>query len=56
MGIEEDTVLLIFPARITAQKRPLLLVDIMARLATNSLPVAALLLGTGELVSPVKAK
>jgi glycosyltransferase involved in cell wall biosynthesis len=56
LGIEEDTVLLIFPARITAQKRPLLFVDIMARLVSNSLPVVALMLGTGELVSPVKAK
>jgi glycosyltransferase involved in cell wall biosynthesis len=56
LGIKPEQLLILFPARITAQKRPLLFVEIIARLAAKSLPIVAVMLGTGELLAPVEGK
>ena len=49
LEILPDKVLLLFPARITEQKRPLFLVDIVNKLVEKSLPIAVVTLGRGNL-------
>ncbi len=56
LAIKPETTVFLFPARMAAQKRPLLLVDIINQLLAQSLPVMAIALGSGELLEPVKAK
>jgi len=56
LGIAEDTVVLLFPARIVKQKRPLFLVDIIKELTNRSLPISAIVLGSGDLLSELQLK
>ncbi len=56
LGIAAERILLLFPARLVEQKRPLFLVDIVKELAAKSLPVSVLVLGDGHLLPAMKAK
>lgn len=56
LGISEQTVFLLFPARIVEQKRPLFLVEIIKELTAKSLPITVLVLGEGHLLPPMQAK
>ncbi|BAT51468.1 glycosyl transferase family 2 [Nostoc sp. NIES-3756] len=56
LGIDNDKILLLYPARIVGQKRPLLLVDIVKELVSKSLPVSVIVLGQGELLPQMQAK
>lgn len=56
LGISKDIVVLLFPARMVIQKRPLLLVEIVKELIDQSLPVAVVTLGEGELKTQVQDK
>ena len=56
LGIATDRIVLLFPARIVEQKRPLLLVDIISQLAAKSLPISVLILGDGHLLPAMKTK
>lgn len=56
LGISEQTVVLIFPARIVEQKRPLFLVEIIKELTAKSLPIAVIVLGDGHLLPAMQAK
>ncbi len=56
LGISNNQVVLLFPARITLQKRPLLLVDIVKELVEQSLPVSVITLGHGDLLPQMQAK
>lgn len=55
LKIADDTTVILFPARIVFQKRPLFLVEIVKELASQ-LPVAVLTLGGGELFAQMQAK
>ena len=50
LAIDNNTSLFIFPARITQQKRPLLLVDIISKLSRQHLPIAIVVLGKGDIL------
>jgi glycosyltransferase involved in cell wall biosynthesis len=56
LGIADDTVVLLFPARIVAQKRPLFLVDLVKELVDRSLPILVITLGSGYLLPEMRAK
>ena len=56
LEISDDTVVLLFPARMVAQKRPTFLVDIVKELVSQSLPVSVICLGQGDLLFQVQAK
>ncbi|WP_235018767.1 glycosyltransferase [Tolypothrix sp. NIES-4075] len=56
LEISDDTVVLLFPARMVAQKRPTFLVDIVKELVSQSLPVSVITLGEGELLAEMQAK
>ncbi|AFY48357.1 glycosyltransferase [Nostoc sp. PCC 7524] len=56
LRIDEHNVILLYPARIVGQKRPLLLVDIVQELVSKSLPISVIVLGQGELLSQMQAK
>jgi glycosyltransferase involved in cell wall biosynthesis len=56
LGITAEQIVLLFPARIASQKRPLFLVNIIEELATRGLPIMALVLGDGPLLSQMKEK
>ena len=56
LGITDETILVLFPARIVPQKRPLFLVDIIKRLVSESLLISVIVLGDGYLLPEMKAK
>ena len=56
LRISQDTIMLLFPARITGQKRPLFLVDIVSKLVEKSLPVSVVALGKGDLFEQLQEK
>jgi hypothetical protein len=56
LGIADETVVLLFPARIVEQKRPLFLVDIIKELTNRSLPISAIVLGGGDLLFEMQLK
>jgi len=56
LGIADNTVVLLFPARIVKQKRPLFLVDIIKQLTNHFLPISAIVLGSGDLLSEMQLK
>jgi glycosyltransferase involved in cell wall biosynthesis len=56
LNIADDAAVILFPARIVFQKRPLLLVEIVKELVSQSLPVAVITLGGGELFAQMQAK
>jgi glycosyltransferase involved in cell wall biosynthesis len=56
LGINDTQVVLLFPARIVAQKRPLFLVDIVKELVNQSLAVSVIILGQGSLLYEMQAK
>ncbi len=59
LKITEDTIVLLFPARIVEQKRPLFLVDIIKALIDN-LPIntciSVIVIGDGDLLTTMQAK
>ncbi|MGK7950228.1 MAG: glycosyltransferase [Xenococcaceae cyanobacterium] len=56
LGISDNIVLIIFPARITQQKRPLFLIDIIDKLKQKSLPISIVTLGTGDMFDIFRSK
>ncbi|WP_336604407.1 glycosyltransferase family 4 protein [Tolypothrix bouteillei] len=56
LKISDDTVVLLFPARIVPQKRPFFVVDIVRELAKKSLKVVVICLGQGYLLPEMQAK
>ncbi|MDY6938045.1 MAG: glycosyltransferase [Cyanobacteriota bacterium] len=56
LGISEDAALLLYPARIVPQKRPLFFVEILKALVDRSLPIAVVVLGKGYLLEQMEAK
>lgn len=56
LGISDKTVLLLFPARLAPQKRPLFLVDIIKNLVNENLNISVITLGYGELLPQMQAK
>ncbi|MDJ0689951.1 MAG: glycosyltransferase [Xenococcaceae cyanobacterium MO_188.B32] len=56
LAINDNIILLIFPARITQQKRPLFLVEIIKKLSQKSLPIAILTLGKGDMFAEFNNK
>jgi glycosyltransferase involved in cell wall biosynthesis len=56
LGIPDNTVVLFFPARLVAQKRPLFVVDLVKELVSHSLPISIITLGEGELLAQMQAK
>jgi glycosyltransferase involved in cell wall biosynthesis len=56
LGIDRNQVVLLFPARIEPQKRPLFLVDILKKLVAQSLPITVISLGQGSLLPEMQAK
>jgi glycosyltransferase involved in cell wall biosynthesis len=59
LKIADDTIVLLFPARIVEQKRPLFLVDIIQALISNvsiSAPVSVIVIGDGFLLPTMQAK
>lgn len=56
LGISQNKVVLLFPARITGQKRPLFLVDIISKLVEKNLPIAVITLGRGDLFDLMQEK
>jgi glycosyltransferase involved in cell wall biosynthesis len=49
-NIDDETALILFPVRLTPQKRPELFAKIIQKLAARSLPVKAIVLGDGMLL------
>lgn len=56
LGIPEETVVLLYPARIVEQKRPLFLVDILQALVRQISSVAVVVVGDGDLLSELQKK
>jgi glycosyltransferase involved in cell wall biosynthesis len=56
LKITDNQILLLFPARIASQKRPLFLVDIVKQLVSKSLSVAVVILGSGHLLPEMNEK
>lgn len=57
LKITDDTIVLLFPARIVEQKRPLFLVDIIKALINNvSIPISVIVIGDGHLLPKMQAK
>ena len=56
LEIVDNTVVLLFPARIVKQKRPLFLVDIVKALTNYSLPISVIIVGNGKLLSEMTVK
>ena len=56
LGITDERILLLFPARIVSQKRPLFLVDIVKNLVSESLPISVITLGDGHLLPEMNTK
>ena len=56
MGIADDDIVLLFPARVTAQKRPLFFLEIINELVRRGFAVTALMLGGGELLEEVNGR
>lgn len=56
LKITDNQILLLFPARIASQKRPLFLVDIVQQLVAKSLQVAVVILGGGDLLPEMNEK
>ena len=55
-GLAEDTVHLLFVARLTAQKDPLLMVEVARELRDRGLPFCIHVIGGGELEQEVRAR
>lgn len=49
MNIAEESVVILFPARMTGQKRPVFFVEIIKALVDKGLPITALMMGGGNL-------
>ena len=56
LNIAENTVVLLFPARLVEQKRPLFLVDLAKELASHHQSFLVIVLGTGELKAAMEWK
>lgn len=56
LGITEDTVMLLYPARIAPQKRPLFLVEIVRALVAAEQPICVVTMGGGDLLEAMQAK
>ena len=55
-GLDDQLFQILFPARITAQKDPLLMVDVAARLRERGLRFQIHVLGEGDLTPAVKER
>jgi glycosyltransferase involved in cell wall biosynthesis len=53
-GLDSDVFHILFPARLTAQKDPLLMVEVAARLRAAGLRFQIHVLGDGDLIEPVR--
>jgi len=56
LNIADDTIVLLFPARLVEQKRPLFLVDIVKALVDHTTAIAVLVVGDGHLRSDLQTK
>lgn len=56
LKIADDTIVLLFPARLVEQKRPLFLVDIVKALVKQTTAIVVLVIGDGHLRSDLQAK
>lgn len=56
LNLPEDTVVLLYPARIVEQKRPLFLVDLVKALSARAPAIAVFVLGEGNLLPAMQAK
>lgn len=56
ISVDNDTTVILFPARITAQKRPLFFIEIIKGLLDDELPVSVLMTGGGDLQAEVVGK
>ncbi|QIR37180.1 glycosyltransferase [Tolypothrix sp. PCC 7910] len=54
--VSEQTVVILFPARIVEQKRPLFLLEIIKELEKKSLQISLIILGEGHLLPAMKTK
>ena len=56
LDIPDQTIVLLFPARFTEQKRPLFLVDIVQALVKHHLPIVVIAIGSGHLLGALQEK
>ncbi|AFY35407.1 glycosyltransferase [Calothrix sp. PCC 7507] len=56
LQIPDDAVVILFPARLVEQKRPLLLIDIFQELVNRSLNITIIVVGNGHLLPEMQAK
>lgn len=56
LGIADETIVLLYPARIVEQKRPLFMVDVVKALVEQIPSVAVLVVGDGGLLPELQAK
>jgi glycosyltransferase involved in cell wall biosynthesis len=56
LNLADDIVVLLFPARLVEQKRPLFLVDLVNALSVHTTSIAVLVIGDGELLPDLTAK
>jgi glycosyltransferase involved in cell wall biosynthesis len=56
LGIADETVVLLYPARIVEQKRPLFMVDVVKALVETISSVAVIVVGDGDLLPDLRAK
>ncbi|MBW4695443.1 MAG: glycosyltransferase [Lyngbya sp. HA4199-MV5] len=56
LNLADETVVLLFPARLVEQKRPLFLVDLVKALSVHTASIAVIVIGDGELLPDLTAK
>ncbi|MHC5827856.1 MAG: glycosyltransferase family 4 protein, partial [Nostoc sp.] len=56
LKIPPESVVILFPARLVEQKRPLLLIEIVQELVNRSLSISTIVVGNGHLLPEMQAK
>ena len=56
LNIADEIVVLLFPARLVEQKRPLFLVDLVKALSVHTTSIAVIVIGNGELLPDLQAR
>ncbi|QLE45941.1 glycosyltransferase (plasmid) [Nostoc sp. C052] len=56
LQIPDDSVVILFPARLVEQKRPLLLISIVQELVNHPLNISTIIVGNGHLLPEIQAK
>ena len=56
LNIADDIVVLLFPARLVEQKRPLFLVDLVNALSVHTTSIAVIVIGDGELLPDLQSR